>query len=148
MISLPLHEVQLQLRANSAGQPTVFDPVRKRWFVLTPEEHVRQLLLSYLLHTMRYPASLIAVERTLNAGEIARRFDVVVYGRDHKPWLLIECKAPEVPITEASFHQLLSYQRHLGARYWILCNGIDTLCADATDPVAPHWLADLPAYEL
>lgn len=147
MISLPLLEKSLPLRTE-AGTTQVFDPIRRAWFILTPEEHVRQLLLRHLLEDLNYPQALIAVERKLE-GPVARRFDLVVYNRQtHLPWLLAECKAPEVPVTEATLHQLLAYQKPLGARYWLLTNGPTTLCADAQDLAAIRWLDILPPYEL
>ncbi len=147
MISLPLLQKSLSLRTE-ADATQVYDPVRRAWFILTPEEHVRQLLLLYLLEDLQYPGSLIAIERKID-GPLPRRFDLVVYDRyTHQPWLLAECKAPEVPVTEAAFHQLLAYQKTLSARYWLLTNGIATFCADAAEPSAPRWLDALPPYEL
>lgn len=147
MISLPLLQKSLPLRTE-AGVTQVFDPVRRAWFVLTPEEHVRQLLLRYLLEDLHYPSSLIAIERKIG-GLLPRRFDLVVYDRHmHQPWLLAECKAPEVAVTEAAFHQLLAYQKTLSARYWLLTNGVTTFCADAAEPSTPRWLDALPPYEL
>lgn len=147
MISLPLLEKTLRLRESPAGTQ-VFDPIRRGWFVFTPEEHVRQLLLAYLLEDLDYPAPLIAVERRLE-GPLLRRFDLVVFSRaTHLPWLLAECKEPDVPITESTLHQLLAYQKTVGARYWLLTNGPTTLCADAADLSAIKWLDTLPAYEL
>jgi hypothetical protein len=131
-----------------AGATQTFDPVRKIWVVLTPEEHVRQLLLAHLIGEMGYPAALIAVERGLSFGHTVLRFDVAVYHRDtHQPWLLAECKAPDEPLTEAVLQQLLRYQSKMpGCRYWLITNGHKTFCADAGDPEAIKWIAELPAY--
>jgi hypothetical protein len=126
----------------------VFDPVRKKWLVLTPEEHVRQHVLAYLVEVLHYPASLVAVEKTIKVGTLSKRFDIVVYGRNHQPWLLAECKAPEVMITEKTLHQLLNYQQAMQCRYWLLTNGHQSFCADAGNVTAITWLASLPAYEL
>ena len=75
------------------------------------------------------------------------RFDLVVYDDYLKPWMLVECKAPEVPITTATLEQLLRYQRVLQCRYWVLYNGLETVCIDATDPQNVGALLCLPAYE-
>ena len=139
--------ITLKLR-KAEGKTTVFDPVRKIWVALTPEEHVRQYILIYLLETMKYPASLVAVEKNILVNNRNRRFDIVVYNREHKPWLLAECKAPEVAITEHTLHQLLHYQQTTGCTYWLLTNGRQTLCADATDIQDITWLLSLPAYKL
>jgi hypothetical protein len=146
MIMLDFSNTTLRLRKD-AGKTQVFDPIRKKWMVLTPEEHVRQYLLQYLIQILNYPTGLIAVEKKILVGEMPKRFDVVVYNRDHQPWLLAECKAPEVTITEAALHQLLNYQRTIQCQYWLLTNGHQTYCADACDPGKVKWLDQLPAYE-
>ncbi|RYD57450.1 MAG: type I restriction enzyme HsdR N-terminal domain-containing protein [Sphingobacteriales bacterium] len=146
MIMLDFSNITLRLR-KAEEKTQVFDPIRKKWIILTPEEHVRQYLLQYLVVTLNYPAGLISVEKKIMVGSMAKRFDVVVYNRDHQPWLLAECKAPEVPITEAALHQLLQYQRTIQCHYWLLTNGHQTYCADACKPNEVNWLEQLPAYE-
>lgn len=148
MLQLPLLDHQLNIQQRN-GRASVFDPVRKRWVVLTPEEHVRQLLLLHLLEIHAYPLSLIAVEKGLMVGTRRKRFDLVVYGRhDHQPWLLAECKAPDVPLTESVLHQLLDYHNQLQGRYWLITNGHQHFCADAADAASINWLQALPAYDL
>src|SRR4051812_2305773 len=99
MLPLDFSNIQLKLRQEN-DKTSVFDPIRKKWLVLTPEEHVRQYMIYYLKDTMQYPAALFAVEKTIKVGNVSKRFDIVVYSRDHKPWMLVECKAPEVPVSE------------------------------------------------
>ena len=137
-ISLPLKKEE--------GKTKVYDPVRRKWLVLTPEEHVRQYLLQYLIQVKEYPASLIAVEKKVNVNGMEQRYDMVVFNREHKPWMLVECKAPEVPVTEAVLHQLLRYHSNLQCRYWVVCNGHTLFCADAVDYNEIKWLEDLPVY--
>lgn len=147
MIRLPLLQTDLKTR-SVAGATQVYDPVRRRWVALTPEEHVRQLLLAHLLGPMGYPSSLIAVERGLPFGHTTLRFDMVIYHRDtHQPWMLVECKAPAEPVTDAVLHQLLQYHSKLpGCRYWLVSNGHQTYCADALQKDNVQWLAGLPPY--
>jgi hypothetical protein len=147
MIHLPLLQATLQTRRLD-GAVQVYDPVRRRWVALTPEEHVRQLLIAHLLADMSYPAALMAIERGLSFGHTTLRFDIAVYHRDtHRPWLLAECKAPDVPITDAVLHQLLGYHSKLpDCRYWLITNGRQTFCADAGDKHDIRWLNALPAY--
>ncbi|MES2703828.1 MAG: type I restriction enzyme HsdR N-terminal domain-containing protein [Bacteroidota bacterium] len=133
---------------QAGGKTTVFDPVRKKWLVLTPEEHVRQYVLQYMITVARYPATLLAVEKTILVGNLSKRFDIVVYDRNHKPWLLAECKAPEVAVTEKTLHQLLNYQQKVQCNYWLLTNGHQTYCADACDTANIKWLQSLPRYEV
>ena len=148
MILLPLLSKSLQTRATG-GSSQVFDTVRRQWVALTPEEHVRQLLLRYLIEELHYPPSLIAVERALHFGHTALRFDVVVFHREgHVPWLLAECKAPDVVLDEAVLQQLLRYYSKLpGCRYWLITNGHESFCADASGlNETVRWLDKLPAY--
>ncbi len=137
------HVLKLQ---QDEGKTRVFDPIRKKWLILTPEEHVRQYLLQFLISKMGYPALLLSVEKTIQVGDMSKRFDVVVYDRDHKPWMLVECKNPEVPITEMTLHQLLGYQSTIQCPYWLLTNGHETYCADANDVTQIKWLGALPDF--
>ena len=143
MIPIDFSGVSLKLQQTD-GVTRVFDPVRRKWLVLTPEEHVRQYLLQYLCNTLHYPAARIAVEKAINVGVMNKRYDIVVYDHNHQPWMLIECKAPEVEITERTLQQLLAYHSAVPCRYWVLSNGIDTFCADAQDYEAVKWLGELP----
>jgi len=148
MLSLPLLQKTLRLRTAPGGGPQqVWCAVRRRWLILTPEEHVRQLLIAYLTEDLGYPKALLGAEKRASP-HAARRFDLVVWGRDGAPWMLAEIKAPEVPLTEAALHQLLAYHRSIPCRYWLLCNGPTAFCADAADPTNVVWLDALPAYEL
>ena len=145
MISLDFSHVVLRLRKDG-DKTTVFDPVRKKWLVLTPEEHVRQYMLAYMMHDLNYPVSLIAVEKAIRVGSMNKRFDIVVYNRDHKPWMLVECKAPDIMISEATLHQLLNYQRTVQCNYWALSNGHQVYCADARDVQDIKWLTSFPVH--
>lgn len=145
MIRIDISAIQLRLRKEE-GATQVYDPIRKKWLVLTPEEHVRQYLLQYFIDSLQYPTALIAVEKQITLGTLTKRFDIVVYNRDHQPWLLVECKAPEVMITDATLNQLLQYHNTLQSRYWSLFNGHQLFCADASDINNINWLKELPAY--
>jgi hypothetical protein len=105
-------------------------------------------VLHYLVNTLNYPAALIAVEKSIKVGNVNKRFDIVIYNRDHQPWMLVECKAPDIAISEKTLHQLLNYQRTTQCNYWLLTNGHQAFCADACDIQNIKWLASLPAYEL
>lgn len=103
----------------------VFCLVRKKWIVLTPEEWVRQHFLSYLIHTLKYPVSLIAVEKLLKVGTRNRRTDIVVY-KDQFPFLLIECKHMDHPLTNRELDQTLHYFSAIQCPYWVITNGAQT----------------------
>lgn len=144
---LDISGIQLQLK-QSEGKTLVYDPVRKKWLVLTPEEHVRQYFLHHIIHNLKYPAGMIAVEKKIIYGSLSKRFDVVVYNREHQPWMLAECKEPATFITETTLHQLLQYQRTMQCHYWVLTNGHQLFCADACDTGNILWSGQLPAYHL
>jgi hypothetical protein len=104
----------------------VFDPVRKRWIMLTPEEWVRQNFISFLGESCGIPVSLVAVEKKLKVGELNRRFDIVVYSKEGQPWLLVECKAMNVLLSHQTISQMLSYVSALNCPYFFITNGSQT----------------------
>jgi hypothetical protein len=91
---------------------------------LSPEEWVRQHLLNYLVNQKNVPASLISVEKEINLNNTRKRYDAVVYNKTMNPVLLIECKAPDVPITEVTLEQTLRYNLILGVSYLLITNGL------------------------
>lgn len=105
------------------GREFIFDELRKQWTRLTPEEWVRQNFLQYLVQTMQYPASLIAVERELRLGELKKRFDILVYNRQHQPWLMVECKAMDVQLDNGVLQQVLRYNIAIPVSFMIITNG-------------------------
>ncbi len=147
MIQLELSGITLPLRKREE-KTEIFDPVRKKWLILTPEEHVRQYVLHYLMERLGYPAPLIAVEKNIRYGKSYKRFDIVVYNRSHCPWMLIECKEPGVAVNGETLFQLLTYHSSLSCKYWLLTNGHQSFCADASDIRKIRWMDSLPAYDL
>jgi hypothetical protein len=125
MIVLPYPSYPFKIKALN-GKDQLFDPFRKIWVVLTPEEWVRQNVLQYLVQVAKYPASLIAIEKEIKLGELAKRFDIVVY-QNEKPWMIIECKEANVKLNESTMHQILQYQQVLQATFLIVTNGHETL---------------------
>lgn len=103
----------------------IFCVIRKRWMILTPEEWVRQNFLLFLVHGMNYPATLIAVEKQLQLGDLKKRFDIVVY-KNEIPFMLIECKEMNVPITQKTLDQVMRYNINVQAAYFVITNG--TVC--------------------
>jgi len=126
------------------GKDQIFDPFRKAWIILTPEEWVRQNILQYLVQTCNYPNSLIAVEKTIQLGELDKRFDIVVYKNDI-PWMIIECKEARVEIGDKTLQQILQYQQVLKAEYLIITNGYQTVGAKI-DSGKLHPLQNFPEY--
>ncbi len=103
----------------------IFDPIRKQWVRLTPEEWVRQNFINYLIKEKKYPASLIAIEKEIKVGEMRKRFDILVY-KESIPWLIVECKELSTPINDAVAKQILTYNIQLQVPYLIITNGNNT----------------------
>jgi hypothetical protein len=105
------------------GKTFIFDPLRKKWLLLTPEEWVRQNFVQYLVQVKKYPADLIAQEKVIRLGELKKRFDILIYDTHHQPWMMIECKSPEIELTEAVLHQLLRYHISIPVGLLVITNG-------------------------
>lgn len=105
------------------GRDRIFDEIRRKWVVLTPEEWVRQNFISYLIQELKYPSPLIAIEKELMLGELKKRFDILVYDQQHHPWLMVECKAPEVKVTPDVLQQVLRYNISVPVPFLVLVNG-------------------------
>ena len=118
-IEFPKHQVTLRQRT---GVNEIFDVIRKKWLQLSPEEWVRQNMIHYLL-LKKYPATLIAVEKEIKLGELSKRCDIVVYARHTKPFMIIECKEMNVPLSKKTLDQVLRYHITLPAAYLIITNG-------------------------
>ena len=109
------------------GNALIFDIIRKKYVVLTPEEWVRQHVIWFLAEEKGCPKGLIAVEKSLTYNGLPKRFDICVADNTGKMVLLVECKSPAVKITQAVVHQAGIYQKSLGIRYILLSNGLDHL---------------------
>jgi hypothetical protein len=125
MLSINYPEPSFQIRRD-AGKEIIFDPVRKKWLLLTPEEWVRQNFVQYLIQVKKYPAALIAMEKVIKLGELKKRFDILVYDHNHVPWMMIECKAPAIKLDESVLHQLLRYHISVPTGLLIISNGDNT----------------------
>jgi len=101
----------------------IFCLVRKRWFVLTPEEWVRQNLLLYLTKVLHYPSSLIAVEKQVIVNQQKKRFDIVVYKNTMEPYIIVECKEMEVSLSDKVIQQVLEYYSVVQSDYMLVTNG-------------------------
>lgn len=107
----------------------IFDDSRRKWVSLTPEEWVRQNLLKYLTTELNYPISLVATEMSIRIHGLSRRCDLVVFDRTARPVMLIECKAPEVKLSQAVFDQVAHYNWHMKVPYLLISNGLQHYCA-------------------
>lgn len=105
----------------------IFDTIRKKWLQLTPEEWVRQHVLNYLVAEKKFPAGVIAVEKELILNGTKKRYDIVVYGADFEPWLIVECKAPYVSLDNDVVSQAQRYNLVVKAHYLMISNGVSDL---------------------
>lgn len=113
------------------GKMQVLDPLRKRFVLLTPEEEVRQKMLYLLVEHLHVPSGLVAVEYSMKVNGLDKRADVVVFGTDGSPLMIVECKAPHVEVTQAVLEQALRYHSVLKPRFLMLSNGSVTYCFKA-----------------
>jgi hypothetical protein len=144
MLQVQFPEPSFRTR-SIAGGTEIFDGLRKKWILLTPEEWVRQNIINWLHQIHRVPLALIAVERLLMVGDSKRRFDVVVYTKQLTPWLLIECKAMDIPLNEAVLQQALSYYSAMPAPLLMLTNGHHTYAWQKANNQL-HELQELPVF--
>lgn len=110
---------------NSENKVLIFDEIRKKFVALTPEEWVRQHVVKFLLDEKKYPKSYINVEKNIKINGLTKRYDIVVFNPDGSIFLLVECKAPEVSITQNVFNQIARYNLKLNAQYLMLTNGLN-----------------------
>ena len=110
------------------GRTKVFDPIRKIYCTLTPEEEVRQKVLYYLVEKKKYPSGLIAVEYSIKVNNLPKRCDIVVFNKEVKPVMIVECKAEYVPITQKVLDQAVRYYSGLNVNYLLLTNGKTMFC--------------------
>ena len=110
---------------NSENKVSIFDDIRKRFILLTPEEWVRQNTIQFLLQEKKYPKSYLNIEKLIKINDINKRYDIVVFQPDGSIFLLIECKAPEVKITQETFDQISRYNLTLKAQYLMVTNGLN-----------------------
>ena len=110
---------------NSENKVAIFDEIRKKFIILTPEEWVRQHTVQFLLQHKNYPKSYLNIEKIIKINELSKRYDIVVFQPDGTIFLLIECKAPEVSITQKTFDQIARYNLTLKAKYLMVTNGLN-----------------------
>ncbi len=127
MLKLNLPPYQLRVKEED-GRNMIFDSVRKKFIVLTPEEWVRQNFIMFLMHEKSVPASLLSIEKGLKLNKTQKRTDIVVYDRSGHPSLIVECKAPSVKITQAVFEQIARYNLTLKGRFLVVTNGLEHYC--------------------
>jgi hypothetical protein len=148
MQKLNLPEISARTRLGANGKSEIFDEIRKKFVRLTPEEWVRQHFLHYMIFQLGFPASLIVVEATLTYNKMKKRFDVVAYNNTGKPMLIVECKAPEVKITQSVFDQVAMYNMTMKVGCLLVTNGLTHYaCSIDHENQSYGFLPELPKFE-
>ena len=124
-LNLPAYKPSLR---KDRGKVYIFDIIRKKYVVLTPEEWVRQHFINYLIQELNYPKSLFRIEGSLSYNKLQKRSDILIYNREGKPWMLIECKSPTIKLTQRAFNQVAVYNMTIGAQYIAVTNGMVHYC--------------------
>ncbi len=125
MLTLNLPWYPYQLKKDNTGQLYIWDRIRKDYFILSPEEWVRQHFVNFLIVYKEVPYNLISLEARLRYGKLTKWADVLVYDRSVKPLLMVECKASSVPLSSDTLLQLTSYNNALPTPFLALTNGLD-----------------------
>ena len=148
MISLNLPSYKINV-AERGGRRMIYDFLRRRFVALTPEEWVRQHFTHFLVEHRHYPAALLGNEITVQLNGVARRCDSVLYSRDGgRPRMIVEYKAPEVPVTQAVFTQISAYNSVLRADYLVVSNGMAQYCCRMDyERQKAEFLPEIPCYE-
>jgi predicted type IV restriction endonuclease len=148
MQQLDFYSYRFRLK-NSENKVSIFDEIRKKFILLTPEEWVRQHVIRFLLEEKKYPKSLINVEKGLKVNGITKRYDVVVFKSDGSIDVLIECKAPQIKIAQDTFDQIARYNMTMKADYLMVTNGMNHyFCQMDFENEKYLFLPELPEYRI
>lgn len=134
---------------NNENKVAIFDEIRKKFIILTPEEWVRQHVVQFFLQEKNFPKSHINVEKLLKINDLKKRYDIVVFNPDGSIFILVECKAPEVKIAQNTFDQIARYNMTLKANYLMVTNGHKHyFCQMDFENEKYHFLKELPSFTL
>lgn len=144
-LNLPVFDYKLK---KEGGKHYILDLIRRKYVALTPEEWVRQHFVHYLINDLKYPKSLFKVESGLKFNNRQKRSDILIHNREGRPWMLIECKSPDIKLTQKAFNQIAVYNMTIGARYLAVTNGMVHFCCRPKGAgEEAEFLEDYPAFE-
>ncbi len=121
-LNFPLYQIPIK---NKENKTLVFDSIRKKWLKLIPEEWVRLNCIEFLVNEKKISRSLISVEKEFKLNDLKKRFDIVVFNKKGEIYLLVECKAPNVKISQSVFNQISKYNLVLKSKFLMISNGIN-----------------------
>ncbi|MDG2371711.1 MAG: type I restriction enzyme HsdR N-terminal domain-containing protein [Flavobacteriaceae bacterium] len=144
-LSFPDFRIRLK---NKENKHFIFDIIRKKWFLLTQEEWVRQHCIHFLIFFKKYPKSLINVEKKLLVNGLPKRYDIIVYSKKGNVILLVECKAPNIKISQDVFDQIAKYNLSIKSKYLMVSNGLSHyFCEVNYESNDYYFLADIPDFK-
>jgi len=143
-LNLPTYSFKIKSKENILY---IFDILRKKNVVLTPEEWVRQNYIQFLISEKKYPKSHIAIEKQLKINNLVKRTDILIFDKNGLPYIIVECKSPKVKITQDVFDQIAKYNLKLKAKYLIVTNGIKHFyCQMDHQQMKFDFLKEIPGY--
>jgi type I site-specific restriction endonuclease len=144
-LNLPTYNFKVKSNKNKM---LIFDNLRKKYVVLTPEEWVRQHFVQFLIQEKKHPVSLIALEKQLTINNRKKRTDILIFNKEGSPEIIVECKAPKIKITQATFDQIARYNLKLKANFLIVTNGLEHFyCKMDFEKETYIFLKDIPNYK-
>lgn len=144
-LNLPSFQYKIKHIENKAY---IYDILRKKFIVITPEEWVRQHFVNYLIGYLNYPKQLIANEVSILLNSTSKRCDTVIYTKTLQPQVIIEYKSPDIELSQAVFDQVMRYNMVLRVKYIILSNGIKHICSRIDYENNRYiFLPEIPQYE-
>ena len=145
-LNFPLYQIPLK---NKENKTLVFDSIRKKWLKLVPEEWVRLNCIEFLINEKKISRSLISVEKEFKLNNLKKRFDIVVFNKKGEIYLLVECKAPNVKISQSVFNQITKYNLVLKKKFLMISNGINHYFFTMNfESQKIEFLKELPSYDL
>jgi len=147
MQKLNLPNYKFRLKSNE-NKTLIFDNLRKKYMVLTPEEWVRQHFVQFLIEEKKYPVSLIALEKELTINNRKKRTDILVFNKEGNHDIIVECKASTIKITQATFDQIARYNLKLKANFLVVTNGLEHFyCKMDFEKETYIFLKEIPDYK-
>ena len=148
-MNLKLLDYQYLIKTKRTNNKVeIHDSVRNKYLILTPEEHVRQLFIQFLIHKMGYSKNRISVERALEYNKLGKRFDLLVYDKNTRPFMLVECKSPKINLQKGSLEQVSIYNQVLSVPYLCVTNGKETFVFKMDyENKKPHLIEFFPPFE-
>ena len=145
-LNFPLYQIPIK---NKENKTLVFDSIRKKWLKLVPEEWVRLNCIEFLINEIKISRSLISVEKEFKLNNLKKRFDIVVFDKKGEIYLLVECKAPNVKISQSVFNQITKYNLVLKSKFLMISNGINHYFFTMNfESQKIEFLKELPSYDL